>query len=126
MYENWLRNMLLLLIFSGLMTPALAQNSYSEQTVAFGEDEFFPYCRGRVLKHIDGESITMMEQICEAIITWDSLNPPKGFEISFNASDRYAELTFSAYVKEDDSKTNEHRTPNVQHRMLNLVQKSQK
>jgi len=100
-----LRKGLLFLVFSGLLAPVVAQNSYSEQTIAFSEDEFFPYCKGRVLKHIEGEGSTVMEQIYEAIISWDSLNPPKGFEINFKAGDSYAELVFSAYVKEGDSKT---------------------
>jgi hypothetical protein len=94
----------LLAIFS-LQAPAVAQNSYSEQTVAFGEDEFFPYARGRIIKDIQGERIAQMERIYETIMSWDSLNPPKGFEVRFNAGDSYANLAFSAYVREGDTKT---------------------
>lgn len=97
--------MLLLVVFLGLPAPATAQNYYSDQVVAFGEDEFFPYTRGRILKNIEGEQSVLMERIYDAIMAWDSLNPPKGFEIRFNAGDRYAELAFSAYVSEDGTKT---------------------
>lgn len=103
--SSLIRNALFLMLLSGLLAPAAAQNSYSDQTVAFGEDEFLPYTRGRILKNIEGERASQMERIYEAIMLWDSLNPPKGFEIRFNAGDSHAELTFSAYVKEGDLRT---------------------
>ena len=100
-----LQKALLLIVLSGLLAPVKAQNTYSDQIVAFGEDEFFPYTRGRILKNIGGDKTALMEQIFQTIISWDSLNPPKGFEISFNAGDNHAQLTFSAYVQEDGLKT---------------------
>lgn len=96
---------LLSFVLSGLLVPGTAQNSYSEQTVAFGEDEFFPFTRGKILKDVEGENAALMEQLCQTIISWDSLNPPKGFEIRFNAGDSHAQLTFSAYVREGGLKT---------------------
>lgn len=96
---------LLFLLFSGIVAPALAQISYSEQTVTIGEDVFLPYCKGKVIKHFEGERVALMEKIYQVIASWDSLNPPRGFEASFNAGDRDLDLTFAAYVKEGESKT---------------------
>jgi len=103
--SSLIRNALILMLLSGLLSPAASQNSYSDQTIAFGEDEFFPYTRGRILKNIEGENAAMMEQICRAIISWDSLNPPKGFEIRFNSSETVAQMAFLAYVMEGGLKT---------------------
>ena len=103
--SSLIRRVLMLMVFVGLLAPATAQNSYSEETVAFGKDEFFPYTRGKIIKNIEGDRTAKMEQICQAIISWDSINPPKGFEIRFDAGDSHAQLSFSAYVKEDGLKT---------------------
>jgi hypothetical protein len=98
-------NVLILIVLSGLLAPAVARNSYTEQIVAYGDDEFFPYTRGRIIKNIEGESAIVTEQIYQAIISWDSLNPPRGFEIRFDAGDRYAELSFAAYVRDGELRT---------------------
>lgn len=96
-------HLLFLLLFSTVIS--MAQGSYSNQIVTIGEDEFMPYCRGEVRKHFEGESAQMMEKIYRAIASWDSLNPPKGFEARFTGSNHVLDLIFAAYIKQGNSKT---------------------
>lgn len=94
----------LIVSFSGILAYATAQNSFSEQTVTIGEDDFLPYCKGEIIKHISGEKALMMEKISDVIMSWDSLNPPQGFETSFYSGNSSLDITFAAYINEGGMK----------------------
>lgn len=84
---------------------SIAQGSYSNQSVVIGEDEFMPYCQGEVHKHFEGEKSPMMEKIYRTIVSWDSLNPPKGFEARFTGNNQVLDVIFASYLKQGNLKT---------------------
>ena len=94
----------LFLLLSCLPIILMAQVTYSNQVVIVGEDEFLPVCRGEVLKQMEGEKASLMEKVCNAIASWDSLKPPKGFEARFMGSNNQLEVMLSAYLKQGNSK----------------------
>ncbi len=94
----------LLLLFSCAAVISVAQGSFTDQTVTIGEDEFLPFCRGEVYQHFEGDKALLMKKIYGVIASWDSLNPPKGFEASFTGNNNMLDITFAAYVKQGNSK----------------------
>ncbi len=94
-----------LVLLLASLTSARAQNSFSDEIITIGENEFMPCTRGIVLKDQEGGQLPMIEKICQPISSWDSLKPPKGFEARFYARGQILDLTFSAYLKEGGLKT---------------------
>jgi len=95
----------LLLLIMCLPIVAIAQVTYSDRVVVIDEDEFMPECRGEVHKHTEGNKALLMDRVCNAIAAWDSLKPPKGIEVRFAGSNDLLEMTLSAYLKQENSKT---------------------
>ncbi len=95
----------LFLMFSLVTIIASGQETYSDQVVSKDGHDFLPYSRGEVNKHFEGDKAQLMNEIYEKIVSWESLNPPKGFEARFYGSDNGIAITFAAYVKEEDLRT---------------------
>lgn len=87
------------------LTYGRAQNLFSDEIIPIGENEFMPFTKGIVLKDLANDQLPMINKICQMILSWDSLNPPKGFETRLYNNDHIIDITFSAYVREGGTKT---------------------
>jgi hypothetical protein len=92
-------------LFLGVLGRTSAQNAYSDQIVTIDDDNFLPFRKGKVVKHLEGDRAVLFEKIYQAIASWDTLNSPKGFEANFYGAEKTMDVTFSAYVKEDNTIT---------------------
>ncbi|HEX3008093.1 MAG TPA: hypothetical protein VHO90_10805 [Bacteroidales bacterium] len=92
-------------LFSVVLGRVSAQNAYSDQVVTIDDNAFLPFRKGKVVKHLEGDRAALLEKIYQAIASWDTLNSPKGFEANFYGIGKNMDVTFSAYVKEENTIT---------------------
>lgn len=77
---------------------------FSDQVVTYGDDNFMPFSRGVVQKHLEGDKKVLMEKIFNIISSWDSIHPPRGFKVDIYGSNQALDISFSTYINEENTK----------------------
>lgn len=77
---------------------------FSDQIYTIDDDNFMPFTRGVVQKQLEGDKKMLMEKLSNIILSWDSIHPPRGFEVDLYGSDHLLEISFAAYVNEANIK----------------------
>jgi len=94
----------IILLLLPVITNAQQRNPFSDKISIVDDNTFLPFTKGEVKRAITGIHKHGFEKITSIITTWDSLNPPQGFQAYFWGADNSLEVYFLPYLYENNKK----------------------
>jgi len=94
----------IILLLLPVITNAQQRNPFSDKINIVKDNTFLPFTKGEVKRSITGIYKSEFEKITSIITSWDSLNPPQGFQAYFWGADNSLEVYFLPYLYENNKK----------------------